>query len=87
LRVFTNTEKELTMAYAFTGTIRTAPIEERLGNPSLLSRIIASMTESRMRAVRRELAARGYLTGETSLILGDTSKTTLASDARLPFAR
>ena len=75
------------MAYAYTGTVFAGPLTERNARPSLVMRVINALTESRMHAAGRMLRARGYIVDENSLIIGDLPKTTLASDARLPFAR
>lgn len=75
------------MAYANIGTVFAAPIETRDGKPSLFKRIIAAMTESRMRAAQREINARVHLLQDSALALGTLPATTLKTDTSLPFAR
>jgi hypothetical protein len=75
------------MAYAYTGTVFAGPLAERDARPSLFSRVIHALAESRMHAAHRAMRARGYIIDENSLIVGDLPKVTLADDARLPFAR
>ena len=75
------------MAYAYTGTVFAGPLAERNARPSLVMRVINALAESRMHAARRAMRARGYIVGESSLIIGDLPKTTLADDTKLPFAR
>ncbi len=75
------------MAYAYTGAVFAAPVEERIARPSALARFFTALAESRVRAAGRHLRARGYLVDETGLVLGDAHRARLGTDSRLPFAR
>lgn len=73
------------MAYAYTGTVFAAPLAERDLKPSLFKRIVNAMIESRARAARREINARGHLFNNTAMTLGNLPATTLQTDSELPF--
>jgi hypothetical protein len=75
------------MAYAYTGTVLAAPIEERAATPSLFARALAALAESRMHAARRQLRARGFIIDESGAVLDGLATVSLGEDRKLPFAR
>ncbi len=60
-----------------------APLAAPRTAPGLFARALQAISESRMRAARRELHARGHLVNETALVLGDVRSRTAAR----PFDR
>jgi hypothetical protein len=54
---------------------------------AFFERLSEAVIESRMRAVRRELAFRGIVLPETPAVIGDLPHVTLARDSELPFVR
>ncbi len=75
------------MAYANIGTILAAPLAERDSRPSLFTRIVTAMTESRMRQAQREIRAHAHLVDGPNPVLDGMPKVTLLNDRQLPFIR
>jgi hypothetical protein len=75
------------MAYANIGAVFTAPLAERAARPSIFRLMVDALEASRRNAARREINARRHLFEGSSAILDDLPASSLASDARLPFAR
>lgn len=60
------------------------PVARKAG---LLARLFAAFQRSRMQSAANELARRGIYVNETKVLLDEIRNVSLASDAKLPFAR